>query len=199
MRTHRLGPLSVEVPVIGLGTWKMEGDDEAQAIAAVRKAVDVGMTHVDTAEMYGSGRVEEILGKALVGARDRVFLVSKVLPRNASYAATLRACERSLRRLGTDHLDLYLLHWRGDHPLEETFRAFDDLVAKGKIRAWGVSNFDVDDLEEALALVGPGKIACNQVLYHLGDRTIEHEVLPWCERNGVAAVGYSPFGSGEFP
>jgi diketogulonate reductase-like aldo/keto reductase len=159
------------VAVIGQGTWQMEGDDEAEAIRAIERAVEVGMTHVDTAEMYGSGRVETIVGKALRGRRDRVFLCSKVLPRNASHDGTLRACERSLRRLGTDHLDLYLLHWRGGEPLAETFRAFETLVTQGKIRAWGVSNFDAADMEEALAVAGEGRIACNQVLYHLGERT----------------------------
>jgi diketogulonate reductase-like aldo/keto reductase len=187
------------VAVIGQGTWQMEGDDEAEAVRAIERAVEVGMTHVDTAEMYGSGRVESIVGKALRGRRDRVFLASKVLPRNASYEGTVRACERSLRRLGTDHLDLYMLHWRGSEPLAETFRAFDELMAQGKIRAWGVSNFDTADMEEALAIAGEGRIACNQVLYHLGERTIEHELVPWCEAHGVAVVAYSPFGSGDFP
>lgn len=200
MRTRRFGPLDIEVPVVGIGTWNMEGDDEPGAIAAVQRAIDLGATHVDTAELYGSGRVEEMLGRALAGRRDRVFLVSKVLPRNASYAGTLRACEASLRRLGTDHLDCYLLHWREELPLAETFRAFETLREQGKIRAWGVSNFDDDDLAEAEALVGPGKIACNQVLYHLGQRAIEHRILPWCTQHGVAVVAYSPFGSrGGFP
>jgi diketogulonate reductase-like aldo/keto reductase len=193
------GPGRTPVAVIGQGTWQMEGDDEAEAVRAIERAVEVGMTHVDTAEMYGSGRVESIVGKALRGRRDRVFLASKVLPRNASYEGTVRACERSLRRLGTDHLDLYMLHWRGSEPLAETFRAFDELVAQGKIRAWGVSNFDTADMEEALAIAGEGRIACNQVLYHLGERTIEHELVPWCEAHGVAVVAYSPFGSGDFP
>lgn len=199
MLTRSFGPLPLPIPVIGQGTWQMEGDDEAESIRALVTGLDAGMTHVDTAEMYGSGRVEEIVGKAIAGRRDQVFLASKVLPRNASYEGTLRACERSLRRLGTDRLDLYLLHWRGDHPLAETFRAFDDLVQQGKIRAWGVSNFDAADMEEAEGLAGPGRIACNQVLYHLGERSIEHELVPWCEEHRVALVAYSPFGSGDFP
>lgn len=189
------------VPVIGLGTWQMEDDDEGDVIRAVHRAIELGVTHVDTAEMYGTGRVEQILGKALVGKRDRVFLASKVLPRNADHDAVIRACERSLRRLGTDRLDLYLLHWRGSGvPLAETFGAFEALRVAGKIGAWGVSNFDVADLAEAHAAAGPGKLACNQVLYHLGDRTIEHDVIPWCDKHGVAVVAYSPFGSaGGFP
>jgi diketogulonate reductase-like aldo/keto reductase len=128
-----------------------------------------------------------------------VFLVSKVLPSNASYQGTLEACARSLARLGTDYLDVYLLHWRGDFPLADTFRAFEKLRADGKIKTYGVSNFDVDDLEEALAITGPDSIACNQVLYHLEERSIEHAVIPWCRQHGVAVVAYSPFGSGRFP
>jgi len=179
---------------IGIGTWNMERDDKASCIAVLHRAIELGLTHVDTAEMYGSGKVETLVGEALAGKRDRVFLATKVLPRNATYEGTLRACEASLQRLRTDHVDLYLLHWREDLPLEPTFRAFEDLRAQGKIRAWGVSNFDDTDLDDALAIAGPGKIACNQVLYHLADRTIEHRVLPWCEKHDVAVVAYSPFG-----
>jgi diketogulonate reductase-like aldo/keto reductase len=137
--------------------------------------------------------------EAIAGRRDEVFLVSKVLPTNASRRGTLRACEASLTRLGTDRLDCYLLHWSGSHPLAETFAAFEELLQKGKIRSFGVSNFDVEELEEAVALAGPGRIACNQVLYHLGERTIEHEVVPYCEAQGIAVVGYTPFGRGAFP
>jgi diketogulonate reductase-like aldo/keto reductase len=199
MRSESFGPLGLDIPVIGHGTWQMERDDRAAAVAAIRRALDLGMTHIDTAELYGSGRVEEIVREALDGRRDGVFLVSKVLPENASHDGTIRACEKSLRRLGTDWLDLYLLHWRGRHPLDGTIAAFERLREEGKIRAWGVSNFDVSDLDEALAISGEGRIACNQVLYHLKDRTVEHGVLPWCERNRVALVAYSPFGSGDFP
>jgi diketogulonate reductase-like aldo/keto reductase len=200
MRGRQFGPTGASVPVIGIGTWNMEGDDREGAIAAIRRAIEIGMVHVDTAELYGSGKVESLVGEAIKGVRDRIYLVSKVLPRNASYAGTLRACEASLTRLGTDHLDCYLLHWREDLPLADTFRAFETLREQGKIRAWGVSNFDDADLREALALTGPGKIACNQVLYHLEERTIEHRVVPWCEKHGVAVVAYSPFGSrGGFP
>jgi diketogulonate reductase-like aldo/keto reductase len=177
----------------------MERDDHAGAVAALRAGLDAGMTHVDTAEMYGNGRVEELVGAAIAGRREEVFLVSKVLPKNASYKGVLRACEASLRRLGTDHLDVYLLHWRSHHPLEGTIEAFEKLVADGKVGAWGVSNFDVDDLEEAAAIAGPGRVACNQVLYHLGERAIEHAVVPWCREHEVAVVAYSPLGSGRFP
>src|SRR5580692_151024 len=187
------------VPAIGQGTWNMERDNKSGAIAALRRGLDLGMTHVDTAEMYGSGKVEELVGEALAGRRQEAFLVSKVLPQNASYEGTLRACEKSLRRLRTDHLDSYLLHWPGSHPLEDTIRAFEKLERDGKIRSWGVRNFDVSDLNEALEIAGPGRIACNQVLYHVDERAIEHAVLPWCRIHGVALVAYSPFGSGSFP
>lgn len=195
MRSRPFGCTGVDVPLIGIGTWKMERDDAVAAVAAIKRAIDRGMTHVDTAEMYGNGIVEMIVRQAIEGVRDKVFLVSKVLPSNAGHEATIHACEDSLARLHTDYLDCYLLHWRGDTPLSETFGAFERLKEQGKIRSWGVSNFDTDDLTEALVVAGPNKIACNQVLYHLGDRTIEHEVIPWCERNNVAVVAYSPFGS----
>lgn len=194
MQTRRLG--SADVPVIGIGTWQMERDDAASAVAAIKRAIERGMTHIDTAEMYGNGQVERLVASAIAqgNARDRVFLTSKVLPKNASFEGTLRACEDSLRRLRTDHLDLYLLHWAGPHPLADTFRAFEQLREQGKIRQWGVSNFDDDELAEAIALA-PGKVACNQVLYHLGQRDIEHRVIPQCVKHGIAPVGYSPFGS----
>jgi diketogulonate reductase-like aldo/keto reductase len=184
------------VPAIGQGTWNMEGDDRAAAVAALRRGIELGMTHLDTAEMYGSGRVEEIVGEAIRGRRDRVFLVSKVLPSNASFEGTRRACERSLQRLGTDVLDCYLLHWPSSDPLEETFRAFDALQRAGKIRSFGVSNFDVAGMEEAAAL--SAQVACNQVLYNLDERTIEHDVLPWCSRRGIPIVAYSPIGAQTF-
>lgn len=199
MERRPLGPRKQQVAVVGQGTWNLERADRASAIAALRLGLDRGMTHVDTAELYGSGAVEAIVGEAIRGRRDEVFLVSKVLPQNASKKGTIAACERSLARLGTDRLDGYLLHWRGPHPLDQTFAAFDELERTGKIRSFGVSNFDVADLDEALAITGEGRIACNQVLYHLGERAIEHAVVPWCEAHGVAVVGYSPFGSGRFP
>jgi diketogulonate reductase-like aldo/keto reductase len=190
---------SVDVPVIGQGTWNLEQADRAAAVATLRRGLDLGMTHIDTAEMYGAGAAEKIVGEAIAGRRDQVFLVSKVLPENASRQGTIDACERSLKRLRTDHLDTYLLHWRGSYPLEDTIAAFERLERDGKIRRWGVSNFDADDLEEAQAIAGEGRMACNQVLYYLQERAIEHDVLPWCERNRVALVGYSPFGHGRFP
>ncbi|AUX44448.1 hypothetical protein SOCE26_059120 [Sorangium cellulosum] len=199
MEQRNLGFTGEAVPVVGQGTWQMEGDDEAACIDAIRRGIDAGMTHIDTAEMYGSGAVESLVGKAIAGRRDEVFLASKVLPTNASYAGTLAACERSLKRLGTDRLDLYLLHWPGSHPLEETFRAFKDLRDQGKIRYFGVSNFDQAELSRAIAIAGMNEIACNQVLYHLLERAIEHRVLPLCERHNIAVVAYSPFGSGRFP
>jgi diketogulonate reductase-like aldo/keto reductase len=177
----------------------MEKDDRRQAVAALRRGLDLGMTHVDTAEMYGGGEVEKLVGEAIAGRREEVFLVSKVLPQNASRRGTLKACEQSLARLGTDRLDLYLLHWPGSHPVADTFAAFEELRAAGKIRAWGVSNFDEDGLAEALQVAGAGNIACNQVLYHLEERAIEHAVIPFCAEHGIAVVAYSPFGSGSFP
>lgn len=199
MQTATFGSAGVRVPVIGQGTWHFELADEKAAVAALRAGLDAGLSHVDTAELYGSGRAETLVGRAFASRRDEIFLVSKVLPSHASYDRTIAACEASLERLGVERLDVYLLHWRGRTPLEETFRAFEDLVARGKIAAYGVSNFDVDDLEEAVALVGPERIACNQVLYHLGERAIEREIAPWCRSRGIAVVGYSPFGSGRFP
>ncbi|WP_163866298.1 aldo/keto reductase [Myxococcus eversor] len=200
MEQRVFGGTGKEVPVLGQGTWQMEEDDRDEAIRSLRAGLDLGLTHVDTAELYGHGRVEEsIVSEAIAGRRKEVFLVSKVMPSNATYAGTLTACERSLKRLRTDWLDCYLLHWPGSHPLAETVRAFEKLVADGKIRSWGVSNFAVADLDELLTLTKPERIACNQVLYHLEERAIEHAVLPWCEERGVAVVGYSPFGNGRFP
>ena len=184
--------------VLGQGTWNLERD-RSGAVRALRAGIDAGLTHIDTAEMYGAGVVEEIVGEAVRGRRDEVFLASKVLPSNASVAGTLRACDQSLARLGTDRLDLYLLHWPGSHPLEETFLAFEKLKDAGKIAAYGVSNFDVGELERAVSIAGPGRIVCNQVLYHLEERAIEHAVVPACERLGVGVVAYSPLGSGAFP
>ncbi len=194
MQLHSFG--AIPTSVIGQGTWCIDEGDRKSAIAALRHGLDLGMTHVDTAEMYGDAEV--IIAEAMAGRRDEIFLVSKVLPSNASCAGTRAACERSLKRLQTDRLDCYLLHWSGSHPLEETIAAFEDLKRAGKILAWGVSNFDVDELDEAYRIGGAG-LACNQVLYHLQERAIEHAVLPWCERHKVALVGYSPFGHGRFP
>src|SRR5262245_52845690 len=147
MQAHRFGSIARDVPVIGQGTWNLERASEREAVAALQRGLDLGMTHIDTAEMYGSGAAERIVGRAIAGRRDEVFLVSKVLPQNAGRADAVRSCERSLARIGTDHLDLYLLHWPGDVPFAETVAAFEQLRAGGKIRAWGVSNFDLPDLE----------------------------------------------------
>jgi len=197
MQMRPFGNFDEKVSVIGQGTWQLDGRNDAGAIAALRRGLDLGMTHVDTAEMYGEA--EPLVARAIEGRRDEVFLVSKVLPSNASRSGTIKACERSLERLKTDRLDCYLLHWRGSYRLEDTFAAFEELKQAGKILSWGVSNFDADDLDEALAVAGEGKIACNQVLYHLQERAIEHAVVPWCEQHEVAVVAYSPFGQGRFP
>jgi len=187
------------VSAIGQGSWYIEQARRDAAITALRRGLDLGLSHIDTAEMYGDGRSEEIIGEAIAGRRDEVVLVSKVLPHNASRAGVRAACEASLKRLRTDRLDCYLLHWRGSYPLAETFAAFEALKRDGKILSWGVSNFDVGDLDEALRAVGPGTMACNQVLYHLRERAIEHAVIPWCEANGVTVTAYSPFGHDDFP
>lgn len=197
MQARAFGATGRHVPVIGQGTWRIGAAARDDAVAALRAGIAAGMTHVDTAEMYGDS--EAIVGEAIRSSRDAVFLVSKVVPGNATRRGVVGACEQSLRRLGTDRLDGYLLHWPGSHPLEETVAGFEDLRRAGKILSWGVSNFDVDDLDRLLRIAGPDRIACNQVLYHLGERAIEHAVLPWCVRNGVALVGYAPFGSGDFP
>lgn len=199
MRHRAFGWTREAVPVIGQGTWEMESAPRADAVRALRAGLDAGMAFVDTAEMYGSGAVEQIVGEALDGRRDEVFLVTKVLPQNASRRGTVEACERSLRRLRTQQIDLYLLHWPGPHPVEDTIAAFEELQQKGAIRYWGLSNFDAEDLDSVRAEAGPRGIASDQVLYHLGERAIEHEVLPWCERHEVALMAYSPFGSGDFP
>jgi diketogulonate reductase-like aldo/keto reductase len=188
-----------EVPVIGQGTWYSENDDRTSAVAALRRGIDLGMTHIDTAEMYLSGTSEEWVAEAITGQRDEVFLVSKVLPQNASRSGTVAACERSLARLKTDRLDCYLLHWRGSHPLEDTIWAFEQLRRDGKILSWGVSNFDAEDMRKARTVAGNSHPACDQVLYHLQERAIEHAVIPWCERHNCAVVAYSPFGHGQFP
>jgi diketogulonate reductase-like aldo/keto reductase len=177
------------------GTWYLQSGDRASAIAAVRRGLDLGMTHIDTAEYYGEA--ENVVGEAISGRRNEVFLVSKVIPGNASRTGTIAACENSLARLRTDRLDCYLLHWRGQHPLQESIAAFERLEREGKILSWGVSNFDVSDLEEVWEVAG--RLVCNQVLYHLQERAIEHAVIPWCEQYGVAVVAYSPFGHGDFP
>jgi diketogulonate reductase-like aldo/keto reductase len=197
LKQKKFGQNGPQVPVIGQGTWYIDHGDRKTAVAALRRGIDLGMTHIDTAEMYGDA--ELVVAEAIAGRRDEIFLVSKVLPSNASRRGTITACERSLARLKTDRLDCYLLHWRGSYPLAETVAAFEQLVSAGKTRSWGVSNFDADDLDEMLEIAGEGKIACNQVLYHLKERAIEHAVMPWCEQHGTAVVAYSPFGHNDFP
>jgi len=193
------GTTGRNVPLVGQGSWRSEESSAVTVVAALRRGLDLGLTHIDTAEMYGSGDAERIVARAIEGRRDEVFLVSKVLPSHASKRGTIDACEQSLARLGTDRLDCYLLHWRGSHPLEETVAALDSLAASGKILSWGVSNFDVEDLEEIAAIAGPGHPACNQVLYHVEERAIEHAVLPWCREHRTAVVAYTPFGQSNAP
>jgi diketogulonate reductase-like aldo/keto reductase len=190
-------PSGRAMPALGQGTWNMGEDPSARGreVAALRLGLDLGMTLVDTAEMYGEGGAEEVVGEAIAGRRDEVFLVSKVYPHNADRRGVQAACERSLRRLGTDRLDLYLLHWRGRVPLDETLEAFARLVDAGKIRDYGVSNFDVDDMQEAAALPEGAAVATNQVLYNLAQRGIEWDVLPWCRGRGMPVMAYSPLES----
>jgi diketogulonate reductase-like aldo/keto reductase len=188
-----------KVPALGLGTWKMGiGDsDEAAQLRALQAGIGQGMTLIDTAEMYGDGRSEQLVARAIAGQRDRVFVVSKVLPQNASRRGTVKACESSLKRLKTDVLDLYLLHWRGSYPLPETFSAFEELRAAGKIRHYGVSNFDVDDLDELDRLVPKNGNAANQVMYNLSDRGIEWDLYPKCHKDKIIVMAYCPLGQGR--
>jgi diketogulonate reductase-like aldo/keto reductase len=197
----QFGWTGVQVPAVGQGTWEIEGEAEAErrAVDALRHGLDLGLTHIDTAEMYGNGRAEEIAAQAIAGRRREVFLVSKVLPHNASYEGTLRACEQSLRRLGVDHLDLYLLHWESQHPIGETMRAMEKLIDDGLIRHTGVSNFDVDQVKEAQAALRHHRLASNQVLYHLKERGIERRLIPYCREQEIAVVAYTPFGREKFP
>jgi len=192
-------PPRIDLPRLGLGTWEM-GFDSARRkheVAALRLGIELGLTLVDTAEMYAAGGAERVVGEALDGLRDRVTLVSKVLPENASRRGTIRAAERSLERLRTDVLDLYLLHWPSDHPLDGTIEAFEELRAAGKIRAWGVSNFDVPLLEVGEALAAGGEMTANQILYNLASRRSERRVIPWCRERGIVVMAYSPLGQGR--
>ena len=192
-------PSGARWPVLGQGTWRMGEDrnNRAREVAALRLGIDLGMTLIDTAEMYADGRAELIVAEAVARRRHEVQLVSKVLPSNASRSGTIAACERSLGRLATDHLDLYLLHWRGTYPLAETIEAFELLKEAGKVLEWGVSNFDHDDMEELIALPDGGRCAGNQVLYNLGARGIEFDLLPWCAARGIPVMAYSPLGEGK--
>jgi diketogulonate reductase-like aldo/keto reductase len=192
-------PSGEEVPVLGQGTWGF-GEDRANRqneIAALQFGIDIGMTLIDTAEMYGDGAAEELIGKAIEGRREQAFIVDKVLPQNAMRTGTVAACERSLRRLLTDRIDLYLLHWRGAAPLAETLAGFDDLLRAGKIRYWGVSNFDVPDMEEVAGLAGGSAVATDQVLYNLMRRGIEYGLMPWCEQRNIPIMAYSPLEQGR--
>ncbi len=187
-------PSGERVPALGMGTW-MIGDERArraEEIAALQHGIELGMTLIDTAEMYGEGVSEELVGEAIRGRRERVFLVSKVYPHNAGRQSAPAACERSLKRLGVDCLDLYLLHWRGNIPLAETVEAFEKLKAHGKIRHWGVSNLDPDDMRELYALPAGAAVAVNQVLYNLTRRGIEWDLLPWCAERKIPLMAYSP-------
>jgi diketogulonate reductase-like aldo/keto reductase len=197
MRTVRL-PAGEEVAALGQGTWYMgESAHKREAeVRALRAGIDLGMTLIDTAEMYADGGAEQVTGEAIRGRRDEVFVVSKVLPSHASRQGTITACERSLRRLGTDRIDLYLLHWRGNYALEDTLTGFEALLEAGKIRYWGVSNFDVEDMEELVASGGEA-VATNQVLYNLSRRGIEYDLLPWQAERGVPSMAYSPIEQGR--
>lgn len=192
MRTLELA--GVQVPVIGQGTWRMgeNRDLRKYEVAALREGIERGLRLIDTAEMYGEGGAEEVVGEAISGKRDQLFLVSKVYPHNASRSGVAAACERSLRRLGTEHIDLYLLHWRGQYPLEETVEAFERLREQGKIGRWGVSNFDLDDMQE----LGAPACATNQVLYNPEERGVEFDLLPWQQKQGMPLMAYCPLGQG---
>jgi diketogulonate reductase-like aldo/keto reductase len=192
-------PSGEKVPALGQGTWRMAEDARRRKdeIAALRAGLDLGMTLIDTAEMYANGAAETLTAEAIAGRRDQVFLVSKVLPENATRRGTIAACERSLRRLATGHIDLYLLHWRGSPPLSGTLEAFGELMRAGKIRAWGVSNFDQSDMEELWGLPGGKACATNQVLYNLSRRGIEHDLMPWCRKQHVPIMAYSPVEQGR--
>jgi diketogulonate reductase-like aldo/keto reductase len=192
-------PAGESIPVMGLGTWHL-GENPARRdseLAALRLGLDRGLTLIDTAEMYGNGAAEALVGEAIAGRRDEVFLVSKVLPSHSTYAGTIDACRRSISRLGTDRLDLYLLHWRGQVPLEQTVRAFEELVRLGMIRHWGVSNFDVRDMEELLSVPGGDAVQTDQVLYNLTRRGIEHDLLPTLQEKGIPVMAYSPIEQGR--
>ncbi len=192
-------PSGTMVPSLGLGTWKMGENARTadQEVESLKRGLDLGMTLIDTAEMYGEGGSEIITGKAIEGRRDDVFLISKVYPYNASYQGVIDACKRSLKRLRTDRLDLYLLHWRGEYDLEETVAGFEELRKAGKIREWGVSNFDVEDMEELMEVPDGGNCAANQVLYNLSRRGIEYDLLPWCQERGIPVMAYSPIEQGR--
>jgi diketogulonate reductase-like aldo/keto reductase len=188
-----------EIPVLGQGTWRMgeQASKRADEVKALQLGLDLGMTLIDTAEMYADGKSEEVVAEAIAGKRDRVFLVTKVLPSNAARKAVVQAGERSLKRLKTDRIDLYLLHWRGRYPLKDTLAGFQTLQRDGLIKAWGVSNFDVGDMEELAALSGGAAVATNQVLYNLARRGVEADLVPWCRERGIPIMAYSPVEQGR--
>ena len=192
-------PSGDAVPRLGQGTWRMGENPRRrdEEIAALKLGIELGMTLIDTAELYGDGGAERVIAEAIAGRRDEVFIVSKVLPENASRDGTIAACKRSLHRLGTDRLDLYLLHWRGRFPLKETLAGFEALMAAELIRAWGVSNFDVTDMEELVLLPGGDAVTTNQVLYNLARRGIEADLLPWCRERQIPVMAYSPIEQGR--
>jgi diketogulonate reductase-like aldo/keto reductase len=200
MKTVTL-PSGVVVPALGQGTWFMgeQRARRAEEIRALQHGIELGATLIDTAEMYGDGATEELVGEALQGRRERVFLVSKVYPWNATRKGTKQACERSLKRLGTDRIDLYLLHWRGNVPFRDTIAAMEELVAEGKIRYWGVSNLDIDDMEELYELLDGERCQVDQVLYNLTRRGPEYDLLPWCRERNMPIMAYSPIEQGNIP
>ncbi len=200
MRKHQFGQSGAAVPIIGQGSWQFSASKNAldETKKALRYGVEMGMTHIDTAEMYGDA--ELVIAEAIKGLkREELFIVSKVLPSNANYEGTLAACDKSLRRLGIDYLDCYLLHWKGKYPLEQTMSALEKLVDDGKIKSLGVSNLDVNDLKEAESKLKKHKIVCNQVLYNMYERGIERNLIPYCREKNIAVVGYTPFGQRKPP
>jgi len=200
MRKLRL-PMGDEIPVLGQGTWRMgeSPPKRADEVKALQLGLDLGMSLIDTAEMYADGKSEEVVADAIAGRRDEVFLVTKVLPSNAARKAVVAAGERSLKRLKTDRIDLYLLHWRGGTPLAETLAGFHDLQKAGKIRSYGVSNFDTSDMKEWIALAGGEPVQANQVLYNVGTRGIDFELIPWQAERGIPIMAYSPLAQGRLP
>ena len=199
MIKQKFGWTNIEVPIIGQGTWLID-DDDNRAIETLQNGFDLGMTHIDTAEMYGNGKAEELVGQAIENRnRDDIFLVSKVLPSNASFEGTIKACKNSLKRLKTDYLDLYLLHWPSyQYPITETMKAMEKLVKDNLTKFIGVSNFNLKELQQAEQALQNERIACNQLLYNLDYRAIEKRIIPYCSKQGIAVVGYSPFGHGNF-
>jgi diketogulonate reductase-like aldo/keto reductase len=206
MIKQKFGWTSVDVPLIGQGTWLIDNDNVrdsygSRVIKTLQAGLDLGMTHIDTAEMYGNGKAEELVGQAIDGRRrEDIFLASKVLPSNASYEGTIKSCKNSLKRLKTYYLDLYMIHWpSSNHPIAETMKAMEKLVKDNLIKFIGVSNFDIKEIQQAELALQNERIACNQLLYHLGYRTIEKKIVPYCQSKKIAVVGYSPFGHGDFP